>query len=202
MLPRTGPFWKHCVWRNPTPHSATFILLHTSDRPNSASGSDVRFFLAICTQEIAADHDQTNRQDLVFKTWCSSGRQESLTALFNSEKIISGSARCSFFSQSIRRPTLGWKRTIFPMFLSWRSKKVTGDQVIFYIFCIFAIFYISCILCIWHVLIVALPGWMRVSPPSWYTSAVNQNKSCISFQCMQNMSIWHNIAICHEYDKK
>ena len=78
-----------------------------------------------------------NRQDM----W-SSCRQESLTALFSSGWTTSGSARYFFFSQWIQRLTPGWYSTNVPMFLCWRSTKVAGDQVIFYIF------YILCIYCI------------------------------------------------------
>ena len=173
MMHRTRHFWTLCVWRTRlgTPRRATFVFTP-------------HFWLAIQNIGVwwAYLHGHLYPRNCSYpiaRTMCSSGRQASLMERFSWGSTISGSVSCFSFFQSIRWPTRDWKRTNVHMFHCWRNTKVTGDQVIF---CIFCILYIYCIFLLWFFFIVVQLGWMRASPPS-YTSAVSQSKSCMWFQC-------------------
>ena len=97
LMYRTEHCWTHCVCKTPTPPRVTFVFI-------PLSWLVIKSTLARCVFH-RGHLCPRNCSRPIARTWCSSGRQESLRELFSSEWITSGSVNCFFFAKSKLRPT-------------------------------------------------------------------------------------------------
>ena len=66
----------------------------------------------------------------IARTWCLYARPGYPRALLSSGWVTFGSASCFSCSKYVQEQTLGWRTSIVPMSLCWRSTTVQEDQVI------------------------------------------------------------------------
>ncbi len=163
MMHRTRHFWTLCVWRNRTPPGATFVFTPLF----GLSIQNIRVWCAFLHGHLYP----RNCSNPIARTMCSSGRQASLTERFSWGSTISGSASCLFFSQSIQWLT----REDARMWICFSAGGIQRSPET-------RLYSANSVYCAYTAYVCNFNGWMRASPPS-YTSAINQHKSCMWFQC-------------------